>query len=332
MTKRTMLFVLAIFAALSMLGTAQAQEKWRLAHKQTADSIEGRMFQLFADNVKSYTNGQIEITVYPSEQLGKDDTVLEQLQIGTIQIYVEAPEYLQKWVRDIKWIAAPFVFDDRAHWARFMDSDMAKGWFATVEDKAGIAVIGSPTAFLRGPYRVMASKKKWSTLAEMQGLKLRMHPEELSAAVWRHLGAEVRTLPWTEVYESIGRGVVEAVNAPISLIEPMKFYEVAPNIVRHDEFPQGMAFMINARIWKRLPEKQRADVLRAYNDMAKESFTRTMAIGDRDLANMKAKGATFAEANTTEFVERMKSFYKKTEASGDMPAGFLAAIEATRKK
>jgi TRAP-type transport system periplasmic protein len=74
-----------------------------------------------------------------------------------------------------------------------------------------------------------------------------MHPDELAAAAWRHLGAEVRTLAWTEVYESIGRGIVEAVNSPVALVEPMRFYEVAPHIVRHDEYPQGLAFMTNAR-------------------------------------------------------------------------------------
>ncbi|HCF72837.1 MAG TPA: C4-dicarboxylate ABC transporter substrate-binding protein, partial [Gammaproteobacteria bacterium] len=71
------------------------------------------------------------------------------------------------------------------------------------------------------------------------GIKLRHHPDQLGVDVWTSLGLEVRVLGWTEVYESIQRGIVEAVNSPIALVEAMKFYEVAPNIVRHNEYPQG---------------------------------------------------------------------------------------------
>lgn len=311
--------------------TAEA-ETWRMSHKMPAESVEGQLFQLFADKIEEYTGGAIEVAVYPSEQLGKDDTVLEQLQIGTIHIYPEAPEYLQKWVPDIKWISAPFLFDDRDHWVRFMNSDLAQGWFDTVEQEAGIAVIGDPTAFLRGPYRVMVSSVEWNTLEEMRGLKLRMHPEDLSVQAWTHLGAEVQVLPWTDVYESIGRGVVNGVNTPIALVEPMKFYEVAPYVIRHDEFPQGMAFMTNAESWNGLDDDTRAAILRAYDEMAEESFARTNAVTEKDVTTMEEKGVAFSTAETSAFVERMKSFYEKMEASGQLPEGFLDVVEETRQQ
>lgn len=312
------------------LSTPASAETWRMAHKMPPDSVEGKLFQRFADLVEEYTNGELTVNVFPNEQLGKDDTVLEQLQIGTIHVYPEGGSYLQKWVPEVKWTSAPFLFDDREHWARFMQSELAQEWLQRIEDEAGVTVIGDQSAFVRGPYRVLVSKPEVDGLDDIEGLKLRMHPDELAAAAWRHLGAEVRTLPWTEVYESIDRGIVDAVNSPIALVEPMTFYEVAPNIARHNEYPQGIAFMTNARAFRALEDEVREAVLRAYDDAAAESRQVMEAEAREAIERMQAKGVTYEEIDTQPFVERMRSFYEEAERSGEMPAGFLEAVEATR--
>ncbi len=325
------LLAAGVMTAIGAASTVSAQaETWRMAHKMPPDSIEGELFQFFADKVVEKTGGEVEIKVFPNEQLGSDDTVLEQLQIGTVNVYPEGTSYLQKWVPDIKFTSAPFLFDDREHWVRFMQTDLVKGWFKQIEDEAGIALIGSPTAFLRGPYRVMVTDKPWTNLEEMQGTRLRMHPDELAAAAWRHLGAEVRTLAWTEVYESISRGIVDAVNSPIALVEPMKFYEVAPHVIRHDEYPQGMAFMTNAKRWNALSDELRAQVLDAFAEMAEESEKRMIAAANSDLEAMKAKDVAYTEPDTSDFVERMQSFYQEMEEKGELPEGFLDAVRSSR--
>ncbi|MCR4267218.1 TRAP transporter substrate-binding protein [Nitratireductor sp. ZSWI3] len=327
---RTILVAAAFAAAgTGASGTALA-ETWRMAHKMPPDSIEGELFQLFADKVKEKTGGELDVKVFPNEQLGSDDTVLEQLQIGTVNVYPEGTSYLQKWVPDMKFVSAPFLFDDRQHWVRFMQSDLVGEWLKKIEDEAGIALIGSPTAFVRGPYRVMVTDKPWNSLEEMQGTRLRMHPDELAAAAWRHLGTEVRTLAWTEVYESISRGIVDAVNSPIALVEPMKFYEVAPHIIRHDEYPQGMAFMTNAKRWNALSDERRAQVLEALAETAAESEKRMTAAADKDLAAMQEKNVSYSEPDTAAFVERMESFYEQMEKAGELPEGFLDAVRASR--
>ncbi len=325
------LLAAGVMTAIGAASTVSAHaETWRMAHKMPPDSIEGELFQFFADKVVEKTGGEVEIKVFPNEQLGSDDTVLEQLQIGTVNVYPEGTSYLQKWVPDIKFTSAPFLFDDREHWVRFMQTDLVKGWFKQIEDEAGIALIGSPTAFLRGPYRVMVTDKPWTNLEEMQGTRLRMHPDELAAAAWRHLGAEVRTLAWTEVYESISRGIVDAVNSPIALVEPMKFYEVAPHVIRHDEYPQGMAFMTNAKRWNALSDELRAQVLDAFAEMAEESEKRMIAAANSDLEAMKAKDVAYTEPDTSDFVERMQSFYQEMEEKGELPDGFLDAVRSSR--
>jgi tripartite ATP-independent transporter DctP family solute receptor len=327
--KGSLRLMLAVLALMSFVGASHA-ETWRMATKMPPDSPEGQGFQLFADKVAEYSNGELEVKVYPSEQLGKTEAILEQMQAGTLQVYPEGSSYLSKWVPDVKFMSAPFLFDSREHWARFMQSDLVKGWMAEVEDQAGITVIGDQTAFVRGPYRVMVSAKPIESLDDVQGLKLRLHPDELAAAAWGNLGAETRVLGWTEVYESIDRGIVEAVNSPIALVESMRFYEVAPHIVRHDEYPQSVAFMVNADAYNGLSPELREAVDKAYADASAFSAQAMNDIAAESIERMKADGVTYDEIDTGPFVERMKAFYEELDAKGELPEGFLDAVNATR--
>ena len=326
-----MKYLLSLLTALVLVASTAVQaETWRMAHKMPADSAEGKLFQAIADRIKEKTDGAVEFEVFPSEQLGKDAEILEQLQFGTVHLYPEGTTYLQKWVPEIKFISAPFIFESRDHWSRFMQTDLVQGWMSKIEQEAGIVLLGDPTKVVRGPYRVMVATKPVRSLDDVQGLKLRMHPDELAAAAWRHLGAEVRTLAWTEVYESIGRGIVDAVNSPIALVEPMKFYEVAPNISRHNEYPQGMGFMTNAQAWNKLDEGTQAKIVEAYNEVAAEFAASVDGVANDSLERMKKQDVSYGEVDIKAFVDKMSEFYAELDAKGELPEGFLAAVNASR--
>ena len=108
--------LLASLALLGVTAGAAQAETWRFAHKQPADSPEGVVYQFFADRVAELTDGDLEIQVFPAEQLGKEDSILEQLELGTVNFYAEDAFFLQKWVPEIKWVAPHFLFQSREDW------------------------------------------------------------------------------------------------------------------------------------------------------------------------------------------------------------------------
>jgi len=323
--------VCGLVLALAATHAAQAVT-WRMATKQPPESVEGRAFQHFADKVKEYSGGEMTIRIFPSEQLGKTEAVLEQVRAGTVHIYPEGAAYLKKWVPAMSYMSAPFMFESREHWARFMESELLAGWLDEVEAKSGITLLGNPAAFMRGPYRVMVTKKPWADLGSLAGVKLRHHPDQLGVDVWTHLGTEVRVLGWTEVYEAIQRGIVEAVNSPIALVEAMKFYEVAPHIVRHDEYPQGVGFMTNARALAELAPALRSALDQAYADAGAYSFRLTSEITSESIERMRAKGVTYSEPELAQLRATMSAYYAELDRAGKLPAGFLDTVEATRSR
>lgn len=325
--------ILALVMALG-LGShqADAQTTWRMATKQPADGPEGKVFQHFADQVAKHSGGKIKVTVFPNEQLGKEAAVLEQLKLGTLHIYAEGSVFLQKWVPDIRWSNAPFLFEDREHWIRFVNSPMVKAWFEKAKQDAGIGILGDLTSVLRGPYRVMLSSRPVAKVEDINGLKMRMANDKTGVEVWKHLGSEVRVLGWAESYEAISRGLVNAVTSPIALVESMKFQEVAPHIVRTNEYYQSIAFMMNQKAFDGLPKESQDALLKGFRDAAAFSEKLMGEETTASIARMKAKGVTYTEPDLKPWVEKMAAFYREREAKGELPKGFLETVAASRKK
>jgi len=329
--RATHLLLSATLALALGVGGAGA-ETWKLATKQPADGPEGKVFQYFADQAAKHSGGKITVQVFPNEQLGKEAAILEQLKIGTVHLYAEGSVFLQKWVPEIRWSNAPFLFDDRAHWVRFINSPMVQGWFKKAQEQAGIGMLGDLTAVLRGPYRVMVTKAPIKTVSDLKGIKMRMANDKTGVEVWTHLGTEVRVLGWAETYDGISKGIVNAATSPVALVESMRFQEVAPVITRTDEYWQSIAFMMNQKAFDRLPKDQQQALLKAHTDAAKYSADLMGKETTESLARMKAKGVVYNEIDLKPFVKQMLDFYKAKEASGELPKGFMDVVGQTRKK
>jgi len=300
---------------------------WQMATKMPPESTEGRAFQLFADKVLENSGGRMRIDVYPSEQLGGTDAILEMVRAGTINVYPEGAGYLQRYIPGYALCDLPFIFEDRAHWKRFMESSMVKEWGEKLRDEYGIKILGDPTAFVRGPYRVLVSKKPVLSLKDIKGMKLRMHPDDTAVAVWKELGTDPIILDWTAIYESIQRGLVEACNSPIGLVDGMKFQEVAKYILRTDEYPQGMTFMTNDKAFENLPSDLQEALLEAHKE-ASEFSARIMYTESEEVINrmVKNEGVTFIRASMGPFIEKLKPLYEKWEKEGKFPQGIIKYI------
>jgi hypothetical protein len=53
-------------------------------------------------------------------------------------------------------------------------------------------------------------------------------------------------------------------------------------------------------------------------------------ITSESIERLKAEEVTYDEIDTGPFVDRMKTFYAELDKSGELPEGFLDAVNATR--
>lgn len=321
----------AAISATLALGASQASaETWRMSTKVPAESFEGRLHQEFADKVTEYTGGDVKMQVYPSEQLGDAQTVLEQVSSGIIDIFVDDVSYLNRFNEDITWTSAPFLFDDRPHWECFMKSDYFHNILGEIEEQDNIGVIGDVGPFGRG-FRVLVTADEVTSYQDVQNLKLRLWDNQMIVDVWTALGTDPLVMAWTDVYQSLQTGIVKAVTSPAILVESMKFYEVAPHIARTDEFNQANAYMINLSSWDAISDENKESVIRAYTEVSDKAMRELQTTFDASLASMKASSdVTYTELDTSPFVKAAGEIYKAYESEGKLPDGFLKAVDSAR--
>jgi len=322
-------------AGATLIATAAlpvSAETWRLSSMVTPESFEGQTYQKFAELVTEYTGGDIEMRVYPNEQIGSMDAVVEQLSQGVVQLAPSAISFMSRWEPGIRYASAPFLFDDYAHWSAFVNGELFSSWLETVEAEASITVLGNIPDMPRGTFRTLLSRNPLNSADDIKGLKMRQFQNDLVIDAWTYLGAEVRVLPWGEVYDSISRGIVDGVTSPAELIESKRFYEVAPNIVRTDEYPQAVAWMMNADAWNKLSDANKDAMNRAHVDattFARELLAEQAKTLESDLMAKNGVSVNFA-FDTSPIVAKMADFYAEREAAGTLPEGLLAAVSAAR--
>ncbi|MEQ8814098.1 MAG: TRAP transporter substrate-binding protein [Thalassobaculum sp.] len=137
-----------------------------------------------------------------------------------------------------------------------------------------------------GPYakEALVSKVPIKTVEDFKGVKIRS-PEGLAAEVFKRAGASPVSLPFSEVYTSLEKGIVDAadasayVNNDASGMHKVALYPLYPGI-------HSMAilqFVVNKDVWTKLTDAERT-ILETWYVAAYVTMRRQADLQDRELA------------------------------------------------
>jgi TRAP-type C4-dicarboxylate transport system substrate-binding protein len=71
--------------------------------------------------IEAQTNGRISIQMYPSMQLGGEKEMIEQAQVGALQIARISVGAMGPVVDELNVFNMPFIFRDEAHMRKVID-------------------------------------------------------------------------------------------------------------------------------------------------------------------------------------------------------------------
>ena len=294
-------------------------------------SPEEAALKVFKSEVEKATGGELEIKIFLQDQLGKPQDSLENLSLGSLDIYSGALSYYTSLApEELSVIALPYLFKDHDHLRRYLKSD----FFQTAQDKLlekGIRFISTDFSGDRGPYRVYLSTKPIFGPEDLKGHKMRMWPNDIAIGAWQHLGAVTSVIAWNEVYLSIRQGVVDAVTAPLSLVKSTKFTEVAPYVTELKQFPQSWPIAMSEKVWQTLSPSEQEAIVNAANAATARYREITYENASSDVEWMiKNNGATFIRVNTDPFKERMEEYYEILIKDGKLNREVYDAVNALR--
>ncbi len=234
-----------------------------------------------ATNVAERTNGEVTITVYPANQLGSPNDVLEQNVLGVIDMSLPTQGHLSKYSLKFATVMAPFAFKDAQHAYDVLDGPFID-WAAPDLDAQNLVYLSNWDWGFRN---ITNNQKAIVDPSDVKGLKIRTPPEIQLQAAMASLGANVTQLNFNELYMALRQGVVDGQENPLSVIYHNKIYEVQENLALTQHVYNSMVNVISKIKWDQLtPEQQ--EIVREESQSAGQMMRDMMDAEDEKLVGM----------------------------------------------
>ncbi|WP_088052303.1 TRAP transporter substrate-binding protein [Virgibacillus dakarensis] len=332
MTCFTIILVIALFVSgCGKDSTANSSSKpieLKLGTKMSAESLEGKAFEHFADLVKEKSNGEIVVKVYPAEQLGKGKTQIDNMLLGTQDMYAEGITYFDDYDSRVQVSSIPFLFRDFEHFQKYNTGEMGEDIQKKLISQ-GIRILNTDRNFTRGPYRVLLSTKPIKSVDDLKGLKIRSFESEFYSDAYESVGANPTVVAWTETYLAIKQNLVDAVTSPISLVWSMKFTEVAPYMTLIDEYPQDIVIAMGEDQFSELSKEQQDILIEAANQAGADAAEKLESEVEEQIGLMKEEhNMEIFEIDKDEWVDAFSDFHQELDDTGVFPEGYIDKIQA----
>ena len=245
--------------------------------------------QKFADLVKDYTKGSVDITVHAGSSLVKGNP-LKAVKDGTVAMTDMFIPFTSGGGKVFGVSALPFIatsYEDA--YRLYQDSkpayeDTAKKW----NQKLLYSVTWPASGFY--------SNKKMESIEDFKGAKTRTYDKN-SADFVNDAGGNAVALPWGEVYSALRTGMVDSVITSSSSGKDGKFWEVLSNYTKINYAYPLQAVTINLDYWNSLDKTQQEAMLKAAFEIEKAQWE-AVKLEDKDaLEIMEKNGMKITEAS-----------------------------------
>ena len=116
----------------------------RMGHIHAPSGPTGRGADMFAELASEYTEGRVEVQVFPSSQLGGLRDLFGASRSGAVDIALTPYPLLSDIVPSYSILTAGYVFDDFSHQLAVLDHpDYGQAWSAELGENGGLIVLGN---------------------------------------------------------------------------------------------------------------------------------------------------------------------------------------------
>ena len=244
-----------------------------------------RVFVKYAKEVEQLTNGQVKITLYPGGALGGPLEQWDMAVGGIADISFFMPGYTAGRFPRSTVFDLPLVGGGSCAVNTAIAQGVYQKYIAPDYKDAKMLIY-----FVSEPFTIHTSKKKVSSMADMKGLKFRSSGAVQSAMVKR-LGGSPVTMPITEVYTSLEKGVIDGVVTAFTAMVSFRLYDVSKYSIQAGLTATPMAVAMNQKTWNSLPP----DIQKIFDNLSMRYAFEAATSYDEDYQKALQKGRSLGK-------------------------------------
>jgi tripartite ATP-independent transporter DctP family solute receptor len=270
------------------------------------------------------TNGALTFKYFPGGVLGSEKEVIEQMQVGAVQLSRVSLGIVGPVVPDVNVFNMPFIFRDQQHMRDVIDGPVGDEILGKITNSEfGLVAL----AWMDGGTRNIYTKKPVRKLEDLKGMKIRVQGNPMFIDMMNAMGGNGIAMDTGEIFSALQTGVIDgAENNPPTLLEHnhfqnAKYYSLTGHLI----LPEPI--VMSKITWEKLTPDQQALVKTA----AKTAQAEERVLWDKKSAaseeKLKAAGVEFITVDKKPFYDATASVREKY---GAPYADLIKKIEAVQ--
>ncbi|WP_418316277.1 TRAP transporter substrate-binding protein [Piscinibacter sakaiensis] len=301
--RRTFIAAAAAIAGLGLPFAAAAQTVLKAADVHPAGYPNVVAMENLGKKLEAASNGRYKLQMFPGGVLGAEKEVVEQTQVGAVQIARISLGVLGPVVPDVNVFNMPFVFRNEAHMRKVIDGPIGDELLKKISDSpAKLVALGWMDSGSRSLYTKTPVRK----MEDLKGQKIRVMGNPLFRDMMNAMGGNAVSMGHTEVFSALQTGVVDgAENNPPTLFASNQYTAGIKYYTQTNHLIIPEIFVMSKVTWDKMPPADQA-LLKKF---AREAQMEQRALWDKSVADYSAK----LKAAGIEWIEiDNKPFYDAT--------------------
>jgi tripartite ATP-independent transporter DctP family solute receptor len=283
-----------------LLGSVQAQTVMKAADVHPLGYPTVVAVENMGKRLETTTAGRIKFQMFPGSVLGGEKEMIEQTQVGAIQVLRTSLGPLGPVVPEVNVFNMPFMFRDIAHMRAVIDGPIGQELLDKIS-ASPVKLVG--LAWMDGGSRSLYTKKPVRKPEDLKGQKIRMMGNPLFVDTMNAMGGNGLSMGYGEVFTALQTGVIDgAENNPPSLFTANHYKAGAKyyTLTNHLIIPEVL--VMSKAAWDRLNPADQAAVKKA----AREAQMEQRQLWDKAVAEanskLKAEGVEFIDIDNKPFM------------------------------
>jgi len=277
-----------------------------------------KMLGEWGKDVEKATSGRITVTVFAASTLSPPMQVYDNTVKGVVDVGANLLAYSPGRLTLSEVLQQPLGYKNGYQGSKLANAYYKKFKPKEFDDVQVMFLHGAAPGFI-------FTKNPVKSTADVKGLRIKANAE--NADIVKNLGASPVTMPVTETYDALSRGVVDGCLFPLEALQGFKIGEVVKTVIENYgvSYLTSMYVIMNKSKWNAIsPADQKA--IEGINDEYNEKFGKKwVELDNSAVAFAKGKGVTFLsvskedEATTAQKMKPILDEYVKMAKSKGLP-------------
>jgi tripartite ATP-independent transporter DctP family solute receptor len=252
---------LCIIAGMLLVATMDAHAKrFKVAVGDAGGSAQHELGKKFAEEIERLSGGKHRVKLFLNGQLGSEQDTVNDAALGTLDMSLLAINNITPFSPTVGIFTLPYVILSLDDAVKLTQGPIGQELVENTIRDAKVRIIG----WTYTGFRVLTnSKKPVRTVADLEGLIIRVPKNEIMLDTYKSWGINATPMAWSETFTALQQKVVDGQDNPYLTVHSMKFYEVQKYVTNIRYIFSIEPLIVSEMIFQDLDEETRAMLIEA---------------------------------------------------------------------